>query len=104
MFFNHQNVTENSSDPVLDLHMSLEKLYTQNILQREDNNPTSVELSMGPASGFTINDYTPANPIEQQYKCENTSVWTETHLPNEVISSAEFTSPVLPDSTGKVTF
>ncbi|XP_036874522.2 multiple PDZ domain protein isoform X9 [Manis javanica] len=98
-----KNVTENSSDPVLDLHMSLEKLYTQNILQREDNNPTSVELSMGPASGFTINDYTPANPIEQQYKCENTSVWTETHLPNEVISSAEFTSPVLPDSTGKGT-
>ncbi|XP_036782534.2 multiple PDZ domain protein isoform X3 [Manis pentadactyla] len=98
-----KNVTENSSDPVLDLHMSMEKLYTQNILQREGNNPLSVELSMGPASGFTINDYTPANPIEQQYKCENTSVWTETHLPNEVISSAEFTSPVLPDSTGKGT-
>ncbi|KAK2495329.1 hypothetical protein MC885_018470, partial [Smutsia gigantea] len=96
-----KDVTENSSDLVLDLHMSLEKLYTQNILQREDKSPPSVDMSMGPASGFTINDYTPADPIKQQYECENTSVWTESDLPNEVISSAELTSPVIADSTGK---
>lgn len=104
LFFNHQDVTENSSDPVLDLHMSLEDLYTQNLLQRQDESPSSVDLSLGPASGFTVNDYTPANAIEQQYKCENTRTWAESHLPNEMISSAELTAPVLPDSTGKVTF
>ncbi|XP_062064241.1 multiple PDZ domain protein isoform X4 [Lepus europaeus] len=96
-----KEVTEHSSDPVLDLHMSFEELYTQNLLQRKDENSPSVDLSMGPASGFTINDYTPANAIEQQYKCENTIAWTETHLPSEVISRAELTSPVLFDSTGK---
>ncbi|XP_032248337.1 multiple PDZ domain protein isoform X6 [Phoca vitulina] len=96
-----KDVIENSSDPVLDLHMSLEELYTQNLLQRQDESPSSVDLSMGPASGFTVNDYTPANAIEQPYKCENTRTWAESHLPNEMISSAELTSPMLPDSTGK---
>ncbi|XP_024616250.1 multiple PDZ domain protein isoform X3 [Neophocaena asiaeorientalis asiaeorientalis] len=96
-----KDVTENSSDPVLDLHMSLEELYAQNLLQRRDESPPSVDLSMGTASGFTINDYTPANAIEQQYGCDNTRVWTEPHRPNEVISSAELTSPVLTDSAGK---
>uniref|UniRef100_A0A671F5J5 Multiple PDZ domain protein n=1 Tax=Rhinolophus ferrumequinum TaxID=59479 RepID=A0A671F5J5_RHIFE len=95
------DITENSSEPVLDLHMSLEKLYTQNLLQRQKESPTSLDLSMGPASGFTINDYTPANAIEQQYECENTRAWTESHRPNEVISNAELNSPLLPDSTGK---
>ncbi|XP_067600495.1 multiple PDZ domain protein isoform X7 [Pseudorca crassidens] len=95
------DVTENSSDPVLDLHMSLEELYAQNLLQRRDESPPSVDLSMGTASGFTINDYTPANAIEQQYGCDNTRVWTEPHRPNEVISSAELSSPVLTDSAGK---
>ncbi|XP_024107940.1 multiple PDZ domain protein isoform X7 [Pongo abelii] len=95
-----KDIIENSCDPVLDLHMSLEELYTQNLLQRQDENTPSVDISMGPASGFTINDYTPANAIEQQYECENTIVWTESHLPSEVISSAELPS-VLPDSAGK---
>lgn len=102
LFFHHQDVTENSSDPVLDLHMSLEELYTQNLLQRQDESPPSVDLTMGPASGFTVNDYTPANAIEQQYECENSRAWTESHLPTEITSSAELTS-VLPDSAGKVT-
>ncbi|XP_057403808.1 multiple PDZ domain protein isoform X11 [Balaenoptera acutorostrata] len=96
-----KDVTENSSDPVLDLHMSLEELYAQNLLQRRDESPPSVDLSMGTASGFTINDYTPANAIEQQYECDNTRVWTEPHRPNEVISSAELSSPVLTASAGK---
>ncbi|XP_030670846.1 multiple PDZ domain protein isoform X9 [Nomascus leucogenys] len=95
-----KDVIENSCDPVLGLHMSLEELYTQNLLQRQDENTPSVDISMVPASGFTINDYTPANAIEQQYECENTIVWTESHLPSEVISSAELPS-VLPDSAGK---
>ncbi|XP_040337182.1 multiple PDZ domain protein isoform X10 [Herpailurus yagouaroundi] len=95
-----KDVTENSSDPVLDLHMSLEELYTQNLLQRQDESPPSVDLTMGPASGFTVNDYTPANAIEQQYECENSRAWTESHLPTEMTSSAELTS-VLPDSAGK---
>ncbi|XP_059958110.1 multiple PDZ domain protein isoform X7 [Mesoplodon densirostris] len=96
-----KDVTENSSDPVLDLHMSLEELYAQNLLQRRDESPPSVDLSMGTASGFTINDYTPANAVEQQYGCDNTRVWTEPHRPNEVISSAELSSPVPTDSGGK---
>ncbi|XP_045325413.1 multiple PDZ domain protein isoform X18 [Leopardus geoffroyi] len=95
-----KDVTENSSDPVIDLHMSLEELYTQNLLQRQDESPPSVDLTMGPASGFTVNDYTPANVIEQQYECENSRAWTESHLPTEITSSAELTS-VLPDSAGK---
>uniref|UniRef100_A0A8C7BPB2 Multiple PDZ domain protein n=1 Tax=Neovison vison TaxID=452646 RepID=A0A8C7BPB2_NEOVI len=93
------DITENSSDPVFDLHMSLEELYTQNLLQRQDESPSSADLNMGPASGFTANDYTPANAIEQQYKCENTRTWADP--PNELISSAERPSPVLPDSAGK---
>uniref|UniRef100_A0A8C7BI73 Multiple PDZ domain protein n=1 Tax=Neovison vison TaxID=452646 RepID=A0A8C7BI73_NEOVI len=94
-----KDITENSSDPVFDLHMSLEELYTQNLLQRQDESPSSADLNMGPASGFTANDYTPANAIEQQYKCENTRTWADP--PNELISSAERPSPVLPDSAGK---
>ncbi|KAK2119758.1 hypothetical protein P7K49_001144 [Saguinus oedipus] len=97
---NVKDVIENSSDAVLDLHMSLEELYTQNLLQRQDENIPSVDISMGTTSGFTINDYTPANAIEQQCECENTIVWNESHLPSEVISSAELPS-VLPDSAGK---
>ncbi|XP_004416751.1 PREDICTED: multiple PDZ domain protein isoform X2 [Odobenus rosmarus divergens] len=96
-----KDVIENSSDPVFDLRLSLEELYTQNLLQRQNESPSSVDLSMGPASGFTVNDYTPANAIEQPYKCENTRTWAESHLPNEMIPSAELTSPMLPDSTGK---
>ncbi|XP_058157852.1 multiple PDZ domain protein isoform X13 [Dasypus novemcinctus] len=96
-----KDVVENSSVPVLDLHMSLEELYTQNLLQSQDENPPSVDLSMGPASGFNINDYTPANAIEEQCKCENTPAWIDSQIPNEILSSMELTSPVLPDSAGK---
>ena len=104
LFFNHQDITENSSDSVLDLQMSLEELYAQNLLQRQDESLPSVDLSMAPASGFALNDYTPANAIEQHYECGSIRAWTESHLPNEVVSSAELNSPVLTDSTGKVTF
>ncbi|KAM5331380.1 multiple PDZ domain protein isoform 4-T6 [Glossophaga mutica] len=40
-----KDVTENSSDPVLDLNMSLEELYTQSLLQRQDESPLSADLS-----------------------------------------------------------
>uniref|UniRef100_A0A8C9Q6Q4 Multiple PDZ domain protein n=1 Tax=Spermophilus dauricus TaxID=99837 RepID=A0A8C9Q6Q4_SPEDA len=96
-----KDITENSSDPVIDLHMSLEELYTQNLLQRQDENSSSVDLSLGPPSGFNTSDYTPANSTEQQYECENTIAWTESHLPSEVVSRTELTSAVLSDSTGK---
>nr|XP_020041623.1 multiple PDZ domain protein isoform X9 [Castor canadensis] len=96
----HKDVTEDSH-AVLDLHVSLEELYAQNLLQRQDGNLPSVDLSMGAASGFTVNDYTPADAIEQQYECESTIAWTESQLSTEVISSAELTSPILPDSSGK---
>ncbi|XP_060988548.1 multiple PDZ domain protein isoform X4 [Dama dama] len=96
-----KDITENSSDSVLDLQMSLEELYAQNLLQRQDESSPSVDLSMGPASGFAMNDYTPANAIEEHYECGSIRAWTESRLPNEVVSSAELNSPVLTDSTGK---
>ncbi|XP_033613552.1 multiple PDZ domain protein isoform X9 [Fukomys damarensis] len=95
-----KDVDKNASDPVHDLHMSLEELYAQSLLQRQDENPPSVDLSMVSASGFVINDYTPANTVEQ-HGHENTTAWTESHLPSEVVSSSEMPSPVVPDSTGK---
>lgn len=103
-FFFNQDVTENSSDSVLDLHMSLEKLYPQNTLQRQDESSPSVDLSMGSASGFTVSDFTPANAIEQQYECENTRARTDSRRANGIISNTERTSSLLRDSTGKVTF
>ncbi|XP_077004296.1 multiple PDZ domain protein isoform X2 [Tamandua tetradactyla] len=96
-----KDVVENSLDPVLDLHMSLGELYAQNLLQSQDESLPPVDLSMGPASGFTKNDYTSADAIKQQYKCENTTAWIDSQLPNEVVSSAELTSPALPDSAGQ---
>ncbi|XP_043746573.1 multiple PDZ domain protein isoform X7 [Cervus elaphus] len=96
-----KDITENSSDSVLDLQMSLEELYAQNLLQRQDESSPSVDLNMGPASGFAMNDYTPADAIEQHYECDSIRAWTESRLPNEVVSCAELNSPVLTDSTGK---
>ncbi|XP_070336612.1 multiple PDZ domain protein isoform X2 [Odocoileus virginianus] len=96
-----KDITENSSDSVLDLQMSLEELYAQNLLQRQDESSPSVDLSVGPASGFAVNDYTPANAIEQHYECDSIRAWTESHLPNEVVSSTELNSHVPTDSTGK---
>lgn len=100
-FFLFQDITENSPDAVVDLHMSFEELYTQKLLQRHDENLPSVELSLAPTSGFPINDYTPVHSLEQ-YECENTGAWTESNLPNEVISNSEFAASLLPDLSGKV--
>lgn len=100
LFLNHQDIDENSSDPAQDLHMSLEELYAQSVLQRHSENPASVDMSVGSVSGFAINDYSPENLIEQ-YGHESTVPWTASQLPSEVLSSAELTS-VVPDSAGKV--
>lgn len=95
-----KDITEKPPDPVVDLHMSLEELYTQNLLQRHDENLPSVDLSLAPTSGFPINDYTPVHSLEQ-YDCENTGAWTDSNLPNEVISNSEFAASLLPDLSGK---
>ncbi|XP_063107265.1 multiple PDZ domain protein isoform X3 [Cavia porcellus] len=94
-----KDIDENSSDPAQDLHMSLEELYAQSVLQRHSENPASVDMSVGSVSGFAINDYSPENLIEQ-YGHESTVPWTASQLPSEVLSSAELTS-VVPDSAGK---
>ncbi|XP_049753128.1 multiple PDZ domain protein isoform X7 [Elephas maximus indicus] len=96
-----KDVARTSSDPVLDLHMSSEELYAQNPLQQQEEKVPSGDLNLEPASGLALKDYTPANAIEQQYKCENTGAWPESQLPNEGISSAELSSSLLPNSTGK---
>ncbi|XP_037707179.1 multiple PDZ domain protein isoform X2 [Choloepus didactylus] len=96
-----KDAVENSLDPVVDMHMSLEELYAQNLQQSQEENLPPVDLSSGPVSGFTMNDYTSADAIEQQYKCENTTAWIDSQLPHEVVSSTELTSPALRDSTGK---
>ncbi|KAM4876856.1 multiple PDZ domain protein isoform 3-T6 [Thomomys bottae] len=93
--------TGEDSDPALDLHMSLEELYAQNLLQRQDENPPSVDPSVGTVSGFTMNDYIPANAVEQQYECESRIAWTESQLPSDVMPLTELASPELPDSTEK---
>ncbi|XP_064146575.1 multiple PDZ domain protein isoform X5 [Loxodonta africana] len=95
------DVARTSSDPVLDLHMSSEELYAQNPFQQQEEKVPSGDLNLEPASGLALKDYTPANTVEQQYKCENTGAWPESQLPNEGISSAELSSSLLPNSTGK---
>ncbi|XP_021108511.1 multiple PDZ domain protein isoform X3 [Heterocephalus glaber] len=95
-----KDVDENASNPVHDLHMSLEELYAQSLLQRQDENPPSINLSLGSASGVAINNYTPGNTIEQ-YGHENTIAWTESQLPREVVSGSELPSTVVPDSAGQ---
>ncbi|XP_023401034.2 multiple PDZ domain protein isoform X1 [Loxodonta africana] len=96
-----KDVARTSSDPVLDLHMSSEELYAQNPFQQQEEKVPSGDLNLEPASGLALKDYTPANTVEQQYKCENTGAWPESQLPNEGISSAELSSSLLPNSTGK---
>ncbi|XP_023571591.1 multiple PDZ domain protein isoform X2 [Octodon degus] len=95
-----QDVDENSSDLVHDLHMSLEELYAQSLLHRQNETPSSADMSMGSTSGFAVSDYTPADPVGQ---CAhgNAVPWADSRPPREVVASAELTFPVLPDSTGK---
>ncbi|XP_045145126.1 multiple PDZ domain protein isoform X3 [Echinops telfairi] len=96
-----KDIAENPSDPVLDLRMSVEALYAQSLLRPQDEHMPPGDLSLGPAAEFIVNDYLPANPVEQQYKCESTAAWAESQLADDVTSSAEPSSSVLPNSTGR---
>ncbi|XP_075802781.1 multiple PDZ domain protein isoform X11 [Microtus pennsylvanicus] len=69
-----------SSDPGLGVPLSLEELYTQNLLQRQQ--AASPPMSMAATSGFTLGDYTPANAVEQNYECANTVEWAPSQLPS----------------------
>ncbi|XP_075416035.1 multiple PDZ domain protein isoform X6 [Tenrec ecaudatus] len=96
-----KDIAESPSDPVLDLHMSVEALYAQSLVHRPDGRMPSGDLSLGSAAGFAVNEYMPANAIEQQYKCEATVAWAGAQLSDEVLSSAELSSSALPNSTGR---
>ncbi|XP_034359604.1 multiple PDZ domain protein isoform X3 [Arvicanthis niloticus] len=67
----------NSSDLVLGLHLSLEELYKQSLLQRQHAGSPPTDVSTAVPSGFPISDYTSANAVEQQYECANPVVWTQ---------------------------
>ncbi|KAH0516896.1 Multiple PDZ domain protein [Microtus ochrogaster] len=69
-----------SSDPGLGVPLSLEELYTQNLMQRQQ--AASPPMSMAATSGFTLGDYTPANAVEQNYECANTVEWAPSQLPS----------------------
>ncbi|XP_029409798.1 multiple PDZ domain protein isoform X5 [Nannospalax galili] len=94
-----KDVTENS-DSVLSLHLPLEELYAQNLLQTQDAG-SSIDLSTGADSAFSVTDYMPANAVGQNYRCENMAAWTPPQLTSEVTHSAQVASPALPDSTGQ---
>ncbi|XP_031233598.1 multiple PDZ domain protein isoform X3 [Mastomys coucha] len=84
----------NSSDLVLGLHLSLEELYTQSLLQRQHAGSPSTDMSPAATSGFPISDYTTANAVEQKYECSNPVAWTPSQLPSG-LSTTEL-APALP--------
>lgn len=95
----HQDVT-NSSDLVLGLHLSLEELYTQNLLQRQHAGSPPTDLNPAAAPGFPISDYTTPNAAEQKYECANPGAWTPSQLPGG-LSTTEL-APVQPAAAQKV--
>ncbi|XP_037058590.1 multiple PDZ domain protein isoform X15 [Peromyscus leucopus] len=70
-----------SSDLVLGLQMSLEDLYTQNLLQGQQAASPPTDMSVAAASGVAISDYTRANAAEQEYECADPGAWTNSQLP-----------------------
>ncbi|XP_021016803.1 multiple PDZ domain protein isoform X6 [Mus caroli] len=84
----------NSSDLVLGLHLSLEELYTQNLIQRQHAGSPPTDMSPAPTSGFPISDYTTTNAVEQKYECANPVAWTHSQLPSS-LSTTEL-APALP--------
>ncbi|XP_043835382.1 multiple PDZ domain protein isoform X7 [Dromiciops gliroides] len=89
---------ENSSDLLLDFQMSNEDLYNKDLIQRQNENISSVDLRMEPSS-FTSTDLLPASAFGNLSECENAEIWTESQLANEVLSSAHLASFMLPDSS-----
>ncbi|XP_068946833.1 multiple PDZ domain protein isoform X19 [Petaurus breviceps papuanus] len=92
---------ENSSDLLLDFQMSNEDLYSKDLIQRQDENMSSVDLRMEVSSSFTSTDLLPAPTIENLTECEHAEIWTESQLGNEVLSSAKLASFMLPEPTGQ---
>nr|AAL37373.1 multiple PDZ domain protein [Mus musculus]AAL37375.1 multiple PDZ domain protein [Mus musculus]AAL37378.1 multiple PDZ domain protein [Mus musculus]AAL37379.1 multiple PDZ domain protein [Mus musculus]AAL37386.1 multiple PDZ domain protein [Mus musculus] len=84
----------NSSEVVLGLHLSLEELYTQNLLQRQHAGSPPTDMSPAPTSGFPISDYTTTNAVEQKYECANPVAWPHSQLPSS-LSTSEL-APALP--------
>ncbi|XP_027718662.1 multiple PDZ domain protein isoform X5 [Vombatus ursinus] len=96
-----KDTDENSSDLLLDFQMSSEDLYSKNLIQRQDENISSVDLRMEASSSFTSTDLLPAPAIDNLTECENAEIWTESQLANEAFSSAKLSSFMLPDSIGQ---
>ncbi|KAM6170102.1 multiple PDZ domain protein [Rhynchocyon petersi] len=96
-----KDVDENPSTPALDLHMSLEELYAQDLRQPQDADVPAVGLSTESASSFPSHDYTPASALEQQHKRASTAAWADSQLPSEVLSSAELGTSALSESAGQ---
>lgn len=83
-----------SSEVVLGLHLSLEELYTQNLLQRQHAGSPPTDMRPAPTSGFPISDYTTTNAVEQKYECANPVAWPHSQLPSS-LSTSEL-APALP--------
>ncbi|XP_051019673.1 multiple PDZ domain protein isoform X2 [Acomys russatus] len=94
--------TADSSDLVLGLHLSLEELYKQSLLQRQHAGSPPSGVSMAASSDFAISDYTPANAVEQKYECANTVAWTHSQLPRGLHTTE--LAPVLPAGAQKFLF
>ncbi|XP_012977530.1 multiple PDZ domain protein isoform X5 [Mesocricetus auratus] len=77
-----------SSDLVRGLHLSLEELYTQNLLQRQQAASPLPHMSVAATSGSAVCDYTPANAAEPKYECANTVAWTHSQYLTEQSSLA----------------
>ncbi|CAH6790492.1 Mpdz [Phodopus roborovskii] len=88
-----------SSDLVLGLHLSLEELYTQNLLQRQQAASPLPDISMAAPSGSAIGDYTPESAVEQNYECANPVVWTHSQLPSGLCTTE--LAPALPTAAQK---
>ncbi|KAL6036474.1 hypothetical protein STEG23_023334, partial [Scotinomys teguina] len=71
-----------SSELVFGLQLSLEELYTQSLLQKQQTASPPTDMGVAATSGFAISDYTPANAVEQKYECANTVAWTHSQLPS----------------------
>ncbi|XP_028609457.1 multiple PDZ domain protein isoform X3 [Grammomys surdaster] len=83
----------NSSDLVLGLHLSLEELYKQNLLQRQHAGSPPTDVSPAAPSGFPISDYTTANAVEQQYEHADSVMWTHSQFPSG-LSTTELAPPL----------
>ncbi|XP_040613172.1 multiple PDZ domain protein isoform X18 [Mesocricetus auratus] len=88
-----------SSDLVRGLHLSLEELYTQNLLQRQQAASPLPHMSVAATSGSAVCDYTPANAAEPKYECANTVAWTHSQVPSGLCTTE--LAPALPTAAQK---